>query len=130
MTYLTYEDYSNMGGTVNETAFTHLEHNARKQIDYETFNRVKAGLEEELFTEEEQMDIKECVFELINLISNNTEVSGDKQVTSMSNDGVSETYKVYKDEQSYHTAISNMLLTYLSNLKYKNIPVLYRGVDR
>ena len=40
MAYLTYADYTGMGGTLTQTAFTNLEYEARKQIDKLTHERV------------------------------------------------------------------------------------------
>ena len=38
--YLAYEDYQNMGGTLDETAFNDFEFEAETIVDWYTFNRL------------------------------------------------------------------------------------------
>ena len=112
--YLDYEDYVDMGGTLNEAAFSRLEFKARKLIDQRTFGRLK-GLTEQSET------VKKLVFELIAL--DQKEQNG--VIQSVSNDGYSETYAVVQNEQKSVVLIA----AYLSQEKTEDgTPLLYRGV--
>ena len=96
--YLTYAEYQNMGGTLDETAFNNFEFDAESLINWYTFNR--------LIGEETVSDkVKKLTFRLIQLAQLNQEamtlgkpVSGEAStgavgaVTSQSNDGFSTIY--------------------------------------
>ena len=75
--YLTYEDYSSLNGKAPESGFTRLEPLARKRLDYWTMNRIT----------EPDDDIKLCMTLIIDAES--AEQSGEHDVSSFSNDGVS-----------------------------------------
>ena len=75
--YLTYEDYSSLNGKAPESEFTRLELLARKRLDYWTMNRIT----------EPDDDIKLCMTLIIDAES--AEQSGEHDVSSFSNDGVS-----------------------------------------
>ena len=127
--YLTYDEYLDMGGTVDETAFTRLEYKACKEIDRETFNRVKYGMENEYLSEDDEEAVKECVFQLISIMRNDFSNSENKVINSISNDGVSESYAILRDIKEFRNTIENVIIDYLSNVHLENIPVLYRGAD-
>lgn len=127
--YLTYEEYSNMGGTVEETAFTHIEFNARKLIDKHTFNRVAAGLAKGKFGGDEIECIKHCVFELCNLNEQDIFNGNSKVISSTSNDGVSESYVVPTSARDIQAQEVRILTHYLSLVTLDGVPVLYRGAD-
>jgi len=96
--YLSYEEYEEYGGTLDDTAFTDLEYEAASYIDWYTFNR--------LHGEVEIPDaVKRCVYAIIKLISAKQDMlnaamnSADAGpvsagITSQSNDGVSISYNV------------------------------------
>lgn len=75
--YLTYEEYSALNGKAPESEFTRLELLARKRLDYWTMNRIT----------EPDDDIKLCMTLIIDAES--AEQSGEHDVSSFSNDGVS-----------------------------------------
>lgn len=75
--YLTYEEYSALNGKAPESKFTRLELLARKRLDYWTMNRIT----------EPDDDIKLCMTLIIDAES--AEQSGEHDVSSFSNDGVS-----------------------------------------
>lgn len=99
--YLTYEDYVNMGGTLDETAFNNFEYEAETIVNWYTFNRLK---EETEYPEE----LARCMYRLIYLakleadalsLGRDLEGSGGSSsdgistyVKSQSNDGVSISY--------------------------------------
>ena len=95
--YLTYVEYQNMGGTLDETTFNDLEFEAEALVNWYTFNRLK---NDTTFPEE----LKRLMKYLINMAAfkNNVlaESSGDntavdgKTIASQSNDGVSVSYNV------------------------------------
>lgn len=106
--YLTYDEYSEMGGTIDETLFNNLRLDAQGYIDWYTFNR--------LWGEEEIPErVKICMYQLINLLEKTNNllaptlqssggVNVNAQVMSQSNDGVSTTYAVLSGEMLYEKA--------------------------
>lgn len=129
MTYLTYDEYLDMGGTVDETAFTRLEHKARKKINKETFNRIEFGMVNEMFYDEEIESIKECMYQLVTMLRNDFSNAEDKVLSSVSNDGVSESYVVFSNIQELNNYMEDTIIDYLSDVYLEEIPVLYRGAD-
>lgn len=99
MQILTYDEYTNMGGTLtDEDKFNLYEYEVESIIHWYTFDRLK---NEETFSE----DVKKCAYMLINLIIEkyavlNPSSAGEDspsgsivgQIASQSNDGVSTTY--------------------------------------
>lgn len=62
--YLSYEEYQNFGGTLDETSFQDLEYDAESTINWYTFNRLfKTEWADALETEQ----LKRCVYQLIRL---------------------------------------------------------------
>ena len=60
--YLTYEEYVEMGGTLDEATFNEYEFEARGLVDWYTFDRLKK--ETELSPE-----VKQCMYMLIKYIT-------------------------------------------------------------
>lgn len=94
--YLTYAEYQNMGGTLDETTFNDLEFEAEAIVNWYTFNRLK---NDTVFPDE----LKRLMKYLINLAYSQAGIldasgSGDgtsnKAIASQSNDGVSISYNV------------------------------------
>lgn len=75
--YIAYEEYSALNGTAPESEFTQLELLARKRLDYWTQNRIT----------EPDDDIRLCMTLIID--AEYSEQSGEHDVSSFSNDGVS-----------------------------------------
>lgn len=85
--YLTYDEYEDMGGSMDAALFPRFELKARKRIDAMTFGRLQC-----------ESDVRECVkncmFELVQAMhedETNVGFSG-REISSMSNDGISVTY--------------------------------------
>lgn len=133
--YLTYEEYVNYGGTLEETAFNQLEFEARSQVDWWTFNRLQNETE---YPEA----VKRCVFKLISLIQQQqqamvidgqNDVSGKQAgIASESNDGVSTSYNTLSAKEAVDsikeeipTVIQMFLQGVRNSLGHK---LLYRGV--
>lgn len=94
--YLTYAEYQNMGGTLDEATFDDLEFQAEAVVNWYTFNRLK---QDTTFPEE----LKRLMKYLINLAysqsglidaSGSGDVDTSKTIASQSNDGVSVSYNI------------------------------------
>ena len=96
--YLTYDEYTEVGGTLDETEFNYYAYEAESYIDWYTFNRLHN-------TTEIPDAVKRCEVFLIRLIqerlaalgistvdSNGTADNTLKSILSQSNDGVSVSY--------------------------------------
>lgn len=133
--YLTFEEYQEYGGTLEETAFNDLEFQARSVIDWWTFNRLS---NETVYPEA----VKRCVFRLIKLIndrqqamlvgsqsSDSTKAAG---IASESNDGVSTTYNTLSATEAVDTLqkeMEDVIRLYLSAIRNSlGHNLLYRGV--
>ena len=136
--YLTYEDYTIMGGMyIDETAYQQIEFEARTVIDWWTFNRLQKETE---YPEA----VKRCMVRLISLIVNKQKamivdaLSGAStddvkaNIASESNDGVSTSYNILsaKDavdtiQKEFETTVKMCLSNVKNSLGHK---VLYRGV--
>lgn len=112
--YLSYDEYTEMGGTLAVAAFSRFEFRARAIIDQHTFGRLK-GLAEQ------PEAVKKLMFEL--MAEEDKEQNG--VIQSVSNDGYSETYAVADNEQRAVVLIA----AYLAQEKTADgTPLLYRGV--
>lgn len=87
MSYLTFTEYQQMGGTLEETAFNRLSYKASRKIDRRTFNRLHEDTEV-------SEPVKRLMFELIGIISNNdtSSESFSPAIASEGNDGYSISY--------------------------------------
>lgn len=134
--YLTYAEYQNMGGTLDEATFNDLEFEARCKVDWWTFNRLKNETE---YPEA----LKRCMYKLIKLIQQIQEASvldgmGSNSggtsagIASMSNDGVSESYNVLSASQAVELAskqLDDCIRQCLSDVRNSlGRKVLYRGL--
>lgn len=147
--YLSYEDYQNMGGTLDETTFNNFEYEAECIINWYTFNRLKGEAE---IPEE----VARCTNALIGLLKlkadammlgSQTITTVDEETTktvitsaaiaSQSNDGVSISYNtvnasdIVKSLRPFEVGgeVSNAIKVYLygvTNSLGKRL--LYRGL--
>lgn len=114
--YLTYEEYTSIGGSLSKDTFNLLEYEAQKEIDKYTFNRLTT-----LTTQLE--DTKLCINALINHIKE----YNDTSYRSESSDGYSLTYNrpATADENKNRYSI---IETYLINDKLEDgTPYMYCG---
>lgn len=137
--YLTYNEYEEMGGTLDETLFDSLCFEASTLINYYTFNRLK-----KVKPENYPIELKRCIFKLINImLSKNSLISpfdsqlGDngttKTVASESNDGVSVSYNTLSADSLLNNSekeISKTIEMYLSDVSFNELghKLLYRGI--
>lgn len=133
--YLTYIEYIEMGGTLDETAFDDLSFEAESIIKWWTFNRLD---KEETIPKE----VKKCMFKLISLINNKQQAmvvdiqSSDGTIqagiASESNDGVSTNYNTLSASEAvetFQTAIESTIGKYLQGVRNSlGHKLLYRGI--
>jgi hypothetical protein len=119
--YLTYAEYIEYGGTLDETTFQDLEYDAEVELNWYTFNRLKR---EEWKSALNSTELKRCVYQLIrlkrmenDLISVSTGGAGvgggwkkEAGITRESNDGVT---------TEYNTMSSGDLMAYFNGSKTK-----------
>ena len=103
--YLTYEEYTEYGGTLDETSFKDLEYDAESTVNWYTFNRLRKPEWESVLRSEE---LKRCMCQLIrwkqmenDLLASSNGGAGwgvgwtkEAGITQQSNDGVSTSYNV------------------------------------
>lgn len=138
--YLTYDEYSEMGGTLDETLFNTLVLDAQGYIDWYTFNRL---WKEEWRTEDVMERVKICMYQLISLVAakqnlitpqgtNAGGINVNAQVSTQSNDGVSTTYAVLSGELLFSHAkkeIEDTINRYLNGIVNSvGRKLLYRGL--
>lgn len=148
--YITYEQYKNYGGTLDEATFNEYEFEARSWVNWYTFNR----LENDDVSENEK--VLRCMYKLIKLAelkaqaltlgsvtttttsgSETTTVTTTPAISSQSNDGVSISYNNLNasdifDKLSTTTngnEIESTIKQYLQGVKNSlGQIVLYRGL--
>ncbi len=125
--YLNYEEYKNLGGTLEgEVPFNLLEYDARKKIDERTFGRLTK-------LENVPYEVKMCVFKMIEISNEYKSLeTHNKAIASENTDGYSISYHKLEitDIDVKKSELENIMKTYLSNVIVNNIPVLYRGIDK
>ena len=125
MQYLTYEEYTEIGGTLDLTAFKRNIDRACAFIDASTQNRLQSVLEP-------STKVKACVRDLVEYLANN--VSSGKSVTSKSQSagGVSESESyATKNTDEINAEMLNIVYDYLaSEADDRGTPLMYRGAMR
>ena len=121
MQYLTYEEYTEIGGTLSSTAFSRNIDRACGMIDNHTQGRLKCF-------ESVPEEVKPLCRDLVEYITANVV---DKSVTSKSQSagGVSESeHYAVKTADDFFFDICQLMVDYLSQVKTENgVPILYRG---
>lgn len=133
--YLTFTEYQNMGGTLDEAAFNNFEFEAETVIDWYTFNRLQHDTN---YPDK----LKQCMFKLITMaqerqqtMSPGETMDGDNNVTSAiasrSNDGVSISYNIVSAGELFDklkTEMGDTVQKYLNGVVNElGRKVLYRG---
>jgi len=122
--YLTYSEYQELGGTLEELPFNELEYEVRKIIDEKTLNRLKN-------VDTIPDEVKMCEFKMINTVSNyqNTTVKARSGVSSENIDGYSVSYRDMKSViESKNTELQEMVTTSLFGVIVNNEHLIYIGV--
>jgi hypothetical protein len=130
--YLTYEDYTTLGGTLAETSFNLLEFEARRKIDEKTFNRLR-----EIDYVDIPQEVKLCEYNLINSIENYSQTtsnaSSNGNVASENTDGYSVSYinvtQVSDIIKSKNAEIEDKIRTYLLGVIVNGQHIMYCGID-
>ena len=125
MTYLTYEEYSGMGGICDLTAFNRNIDRACGFVDLHTQSRLQSVLKV-------SQRAKACVRDLVEYLANN--VSNGKVIASKSQSagGVSESESyATKTTDEMNCEMLNIVYDYLATEKDDNgTPLMYRGAMR
>ena len=125
MIYLTYEQYKEIGGALDLTAFKRHIDRACGFVDLHTQSRLQSVLEV-------SQRAKACVRDLVEYLASN--MTSGKTVTSKSQSagGVSESESyATKTADDVYGDIQNMVYDYLLNVTDDNgTPLLYRGCLR
>lgn len=125
MQYLTYEEYIEIGGTLDLTAFNRNIDRACGFVDLHTKSRLQGVLAV-------SQRAKACVRDLVECLANN--LSGAKAVTSKSQSagGVSESESYStKTTDEINAAMLNIVYDYLATETDDNgTPLMYRGAMR
>lgn len=120
MKYLTYEEYKQMGGTLDEAAFSRFAMGAEQIIRRYTFGRVDK-------MQSVPDAVKWLVFELVDTTRQKSD--GTDKLTSESVGSWSRSYQVQTDAEAKAEA-NEMIKNYLMHEVDDNgVPLLYLGVD-
>ena len=126
--YLTYLEYTSLGGTLPETSFNLLEYEARKQIDLRTQRRL-------VDLETIPNEVKLCDFHLISKIESfarTIQTASSKDITQESIDGYSVTYlspsEISNIVSSKNYELEDIMLTDLYGVIVNNEHIIYNGV--
>lgn len=134
--YLSYDEYKDYGGTLDETTYNDFAFEAESIIDYYTFNRLK---NDTVIGE----PVKRLVFALIDIVkkkeatlalgvSSSSTAAADVYITRQANDGVDTTYNSMSASTLYQLCkneTSKTIQRYLSNVvNQAGRKVLYRGL--
>lgn len=121
--YLSYEEYKSLGGTLGEMPFNILELKARQIINEKTQNRLKN-------VEDIPVEVKVCVYHLVNIASSYQSKVSDVSVASESTDGYSISYKSGTDlAEEQKKQYDDVMETDLYGVIVDNTPILYLGVN-
>ena len=123
--YLDYQTYQNMGGTLDNSAFTALNRKAEYLVNSQAGGKTgeRIGKLTELPTA-----VTDCIFDLIEHLNNNSFNGSNVQSESQSLGGQSESYTystMNKSESDEET--NNIIFNYLYPIKIKGVSVLYVG---
>lgn len=122
MTYLTYEEYSNMGGVLDLTAFNRNIDRACGIIDNATHNRIECMAEV-------PQKAKALCRDLVEYLARNdtTEIAVTSRSQSAGGVSESESYTP-KTADDVFGDVSSIVYDYLMSVKDdKGVPLLYRG---
>ena len=125
MQYLTYEEYTEIGGTLDLTAFNRNIDRACGVIDNATHNRIEC-------MEEVPQRAKALCRDLVEYLARNdtTEIVATSRSQSAGGVSESESYAT-KTADDVYSDIKNMIYDYLLNVTDDNgTPLLYRGCSR
>ena len=116
---LSFDEYKELGGIGNHTTFNAYSYEAEAKINTETHGRIKNCVANE--------SIKRCIVRVTDILAKH-DITKDN-VSSWSNDGVSESYTSHTSEEVAQT-VKSIIKTYLANeVDSDGVPLLYLGVS-
>ena len=126
--YLEYDEFEELGGSMDETPFNILEFEARRKIDERTQGRLKE-------IEDFPIEVKMCMFALINTINGYTKAyqeSNNKNIASESVGSYSVSYingsQIQEIIKSKSAELDDVIRTYLTGVIVNKEHILYLGV--
>jgi hypothetical protein len=126
--YLEFDEYEELGGSLDETPFNILEFEARKKINERTLGRLKG-------IEELPQEVKMCMFALINTINGYTNAyqnSSNKNIASESVGSYSVNYvngsQIQEIIKSKSIELDDIIRNYLFGVVVNKEHILYLGV--
>jgi hypothetical protein len=127
--YLTYQEYTSLGGTLDQTPFNLLEFEARNKVDLRTQNRL-VGVEEIPFK------VKMCMYNLIekmnSYINEIDKINENGNISSENIDGYSVSYvsatQIKDIIASNNAELDNILLEGLYGVIVNDEHIIYNGV--
>lgn len=134
--YLSYSEYQEYGGKLDETTYNEFEFEAESIVDYYTFNRLK---NDTVISE----PVKRLIFALIDIaqkkeatlglgVSSSHSGASDVYITRQANDGVDTTYNSMSASSLYQLCkqeTSRVVQRYLAQVvNQAGHKVLYRGL--
>lgn len=125
--YLEYNEYTQLGGSLQELPFNKLEYECRRLIDERTLNRLKNATEI-------PDEVKMCVFKMIeDIITYQSSVEKAKKGVSSENiEGYSVSYlsveQINNAIKSEMTNLETYISTYLFGVIVNNEHLLYIGI--
>lgn len=124
--YLTYNEYIELGGTLEEMPFKILELEARQSVDKYTFGRLKNR-------EEQNQEVKLLVYRLMTLIESYKSLEQqNKAIASENTDGYSISYSTPSTSttEAQESEKKALVKEYLIDCKLEDgTPYLYCGAD-
>lgn len=122
--YLIYQEYLELGGTLEEAPFAILELEARQNVNKYTFGRLKN-------LDKQTIEVKTCIYKLIGLLENYGDYNKKNAgISSESIDGYSVSYgdTGLSVSEAKNNEIKNVIRTYLAECKLEDgTPYLYAG---
>lgn len=126
--YLEFDEYEELGGSLDETPFNILEFEARKKIDEKTQGRLKG-------IKELPIEVKMCMFALINVINsynNAYQKTSNKNIASESVGSYSVNYvngsQIQEVIKSKSIELDDVIRNYLFGVIVNKEHILYLGV--
>lgn len=106
--YITYDEYTGLGGIVEQSAFSVIERKAQRLLDYWTQNRIK-------YLTTIPDEVKEVLTEMINKMA---KCNDGERLTSFSNGKVSMSFDTSKTEEQelYQVALSWLPVSLISGV--------------
>ena len=121
--YLDYQTYKNMGGTLDNSAFTTAERKAEYLVNSQAGGKTGERLSK--FSTLPQA-VKDCVFELVNHLANYDGKTIASESQSLGGQSESVSYVTMSVQEAQEAAL-DIIYMYLYPLKLNGVSVLYGG---